>query len=214
MMTIACILAAYLIGAVPFGLLIARLYGVGDIRAHGSGNIGATNVARVAGFKAAVWVYLLDMAKGAAAVLLAMQVSEPLFARDLFLVAVVLAAILGHMFPVYLRFKGGKGVNTAFGGIIMLMPLETIVAGLVFIAVVVPSRYVSLASIVAALALPVTVIVEDLFFATRVPPAYWGLSLAVGVLVPAAHHQNIKRLLAGTESRFSFSRKSQGDNRG
>jgi len=214
MMTVAGILVAYLIGAVPFGLLIARLCGVRDIRAHGSGNIGATNVARVVGFRAAVWVYLLDMAKGAAAVLLAMKVGEPLFARDLFLVVVVLAVILGHVFPVYLGFKGGKGVNTAFGGIIMLMPLETIVAALVFVAVVVPSRYVSLASIMAAIALPVTVIIEDLFFAVRVPPAYWGLSLAVGVLVPAAHHQNIRRLLAGTESRFSFSRKTPVDNRG
>lgn len=213
-MTIVCILAAYLIGAVPFGLLIARLYGVPDIRAHGSGNIGATNVARVAGFKAAVWVYLFDMAKGAAAVLLAKQVTDPLFARDLFLVVVVLAAIVGHMFPVYLSFKGGKGVNTAFGAIIMLLPIETAIAGLVFLAVVFPTRYVSLASILASIALPLTVIVEDIVLGSRVPPAYWGLSIAVGVLVPAAHHQNIRRLLAGTESRFSFSKDSRTDSHG
>jgi len=214
MATFVCIMAAYLIGAVPFGLLVARLYGVPDIRAHGSGNIGATNVARVAGFRAAVWVYLFDMAKGAAAVLLARQVTEPLFARDLFMVVVVLAAILGHMFPVYLRFRGGKGVNTAFGGMIVLMPLETALAALVFLLVIFPTRYVSLASILAAIALPLTVIIEDLLLGSRVPPAYWGLSLAVGVLVPAAHHQNIRRLLAGTESRFSLSKSTGSESHG
>jgi glycerol-3-phosphate acyltransferase PlsY len=110
---IAVILLAYLLGGIPFGLFIARAYGIKDIRNHGSGNIGATNVLRAAGPKAAIWVYILDIGKGIVAVLIARIVDQAFLPRDTFLVITALAAVFGHVFPVYLAFKGGKGVNTA-----------------------------------------------------------------------------------------------------
>jgi glycerol-3-phosphate acyltransferase PlsY len=209
-LTVACILVAYLIGAIPFGLLIARVFGVRDIRQAGSGNIGATNVVRVLGFKAAVWVYLLDIGKGVAAVLLARLVPDPAYSRDLFLVVVALAAILGHIFPLYLRFKGGKGVSTAFGCLIVLMPIPALLAAAAFFIIAFTTRFISLASMIGAIVLPVVVIVRQEVFGHPVSPVYWGLALAVGVLVPITHRQNIKRLVHGTESRFSLSSRSGG----
>ena len=210
LLTAACIIVAYLLGAVPFGLLIARLFGVPDIRAVGSGNIGATNVTRVLGFRAAIWVYLLDIGKGAAAVLLASQVAEPAFQRQAFLVVVGLMAILGHVFPVYLGFKGGKGVSTAFGALIVMMTIETGIAAAVFLIVAFATRFVSLASILAAVTLPVVVIVEHTALDRPVAGVYWGLAIAIGLLVPLTHHQNIRRLIAGTENRFSLTSRSGG----
>ena len=122
--TAAIYIAAYLIGAIPFGWIVARLAGVGDIRSHGSGNIGATNVARVAGFKVAIWVYVGDILKGVAAVALAQWYAATYgapFNVALFTILAGLIAILGHIFPVYLRFKGGKGVNTALGVLLLLL---------------------------------------------------------------------------------------------
>ena len=112
---LTAILIAYLVGAIPFGLVVARIFGVRDIRQVGSGNIGATNVLRTLGMRAAVWVFLLDIGKGAVPVLLAGSVSQSAIRPDLFLVLVGLAAVLGHVLPVYLGFRGGKGVATAFG---------------------------------------------------------------------------------------------------
>ena len=113
------VIIAYLLGAIPFGLLVPRMFGVRDIRQHGSGNIGATNATRVRGFQRAVWVYVGDIAKGAAAVLLArwyaLHYPIPFDTIHPYLVICALAAVVGHVFPVYLGLKGGKGVNTALG---------------------------------------------------------------------------------------------------
>jgi glycerol-3-phosphate acyltransferase PlsY len=196
MRAIIVIVAAYLLGAIPFGLIIARLYGVRDIRAVGSGNIGATNVWRIAGPRAAIWVYLLDIGKGVLAVLLARIFSQTLMSRDLFLIVCALAAILGHIFPVYLGFKGGKGVNTGLGVMLML---------LLFVVVVAISKYISLGSIVAATCLPALVIIEMVVLHRNIDSLYLVLSILIMIIVVYTHRHNIRRILAGTENRFSMS---------
>ena len=200
------IIAAYFVGAIPFGLLVARFFGVRDIRQLGSGNIGATNVQRTLGMQAAIWVYILDIGKGAGAVLTAAVLTQTAVSKDLFLVLVGLAAIVGHIFPVYLRFRGGKGVATASGVLLVLLPLETLIAGVVFLLMVYLTRYVSVASIAAALSLPATVTVEQAFLNQEVSRVYWLLTVVIGVLVPVTHRHNIRRLLAGTENRVTLRR--------
>jgi glycerol-3-phosphate acyltransferase PlsY len=204
------IIAAYLIGAIPFGLLVGRFFGVRDIRQLGSGNIGATNVQRALGMKAAIWVYLLDIGKGAGAILIAAVLTQTAVSKDLFLVLVGLAAIVGHVFPVYLNFRGGKGVATAFGVLLVLLPLETLVAGAVFLLLVYLTHYISVASIAAALTFPAAVTVEQAFLNQEVSRVYWFLAAVIGVLVPVTHRHNIRRLLAGTERRVTI-RRSEGE---
>lgn len=208
--TLTAILAAYLIGAIPFGLLVARMYGVADIRQVGSKNIGATNVLRVLGMKAAVWVYLFDIGKGAGVVWVASRLGQESLQAELFLVLVGLAAIVGHVYPVYLGFRGGKGVATMFGVLLILLPVETLIAAAVFAVVVLVTRYVSVASIAAGLTFPVAVTTEQALLNLSVSRVYWLLTVFIGVFVPLTHHRNIRRLLAGSENRFSFSRVKGG----
>jgi glycerol-3-phosphate acyltransferase PlsY len=203
--TLTFVLAAYLIGAIPFAWIVARLYGVPDIRKVGSGNVGATNVQRVLGFRAAIWVFLFDILKGALPVLLTQAFVDPAASyRDLLLVAVALTAIVGHVFPVYIGFKGGKGVLTALGSLAVLMPLPVALSVLVFLLVFGLSRFVSLGSMCAALCLPLGLWGQQIVTDQPVPIVYWILSVVLAVLVPLTHRQNIKRLLAGAEHRFSF----------
>lgn len=202
------ILAAYLIGGIPFGLLIARAYGIKDVRAHGSGNIGATNVWRIAGPKAAIWVYLLDIGKGAVAVLLAKLVEQTVMPRDLLLVLTALATVFGHIFSPYIRFKGGKGVNTGLGVMLVLMPIEILISLGAFIIVVALSRYISLGSIVAVLTLVAVTLVEKYLMHIEVSTIYVGLAVILAIAIFVTHRKNIRRLLHGTESRFSLSSKS------
>lgn len=205
---IAVILFAYLLGAVPFGLLVARAFGVRDIRTLGSGNIGATNVMRVLGPKAAVWVYLLDIAKGVAAVLMARYLEQTMLPTDIFRVVVGLSAVIGHVFPVYLGFKGGKGVNTAFGVVMTLLPFQSLIAFGVFVIAVAISRFISLGSILAATVLFAAVLIQKLVLHQEVAAIYLWLTLVLALLVFYTHRSNIGRLLAGTESRFSLSSKA------
>ncbi|MCX6835836.1 MAG: glycerol-3-phosphate 1-O-acyltransferase PlsY [candidate division Zixibacteria bacterium] len=209
-LVLTAILAAYLVGAIPFGLLVARFFGVRDIRQSGSGNIGATNVQRTLGMKAAVWVYLLDIGKGAGVVVAAAGVTQTAVPTDHFLVLVGMAAIVGHVFPVYLGFRGGKGVATAFGALLVLLPRETLIAVVVFLLMVFLTRYVSLASIAAALSFPATLMVEQALHYHHVSSVYWLLTVVIGILVPVTHRRNIQRLLAGTENRVTF-RRSGGE---
>jgi glycerol-3-phosphate acyltransferase PlsY len=199
------LIIAYLIGAVPFGLLVARVAGVNDIRQQGSGNIGATNVVRVAGFKAGIWVYLLDIGKGVSAVLIVGLFHQSLLSRDLFLLCGGLAAVLGHVFPVYLRFKGGKGVNTALGVMLVLLPVETIIAFVVFLIVVLISRFISLGSILGAISLPLVILTERIFFNRMVASVYLYVAVVLALLVIYTHRANIRRLVSGQESRFTLS---------
>jgi glycerol-3-phosphate acyltransferase PlsY len=215
MIILATVVAAYLIGAIEFALIVCRIFRVGDIRKKGSGNIGATNVWRVAGFKVAVWVFVGDIGKGAVAVLLARFVAATYgvspMSVDLFVVSCALAAILGHMFPVYHRFKGGKGVNTALGAVATMLPIEALISFGVFVVVVLAFRYVSLGSIIGAFTLLVVVLIEKFAMQIQVASVYIYLAAALAALILVAHRQNISRLAAGTENRFSFSSKARGE---
>lgn len=196
--------ASYLIGAIPFGYLIARARGV-DIFQQGSGNIGATNVGRVLGRPFGILCFLLDFAKGAGPVLAAQYLHEHWAAglpADALPVAAGLAAFLGHLFPVYLGFRGGKGVATGAGVVAILMPGPTLAALLTWLVVVCATRTVSLASLASATALCVfrLILTKHPFAAEDVTTTAFCL-VAAGLVV-ARHHANIGRLLAGTENRL------------
>ncbi len=201
-------LPAYLLGSIPFGLLISRLRGI-DIRAHGSGNIGATNVWRVLGPRWGLLTFALDAAKGFCAVRAAQHLArvyaKPPVPEDYFAYAALFAAlacILGHSFPMWLRFRGGKGVATSLGVLIAMVPALAVGVVLGLWAVVFGVwRYVSLASIVAALALPITVGLL-LHFDLMEGRPYLAFSCAAAFLVIRRHRENIQRLFAGTENRF------------
>lgn len=202
---IAC---AYLLGAIPAGLIVARAFGIKDIRKHGSGNIGATNVWRVIGAKAAVLVYIFDIGKAAGAVLVAKAYAPTTFNLDLFLVIAAVVVVLGNVFPVFLGFKGGKGVNSSLGTLLVLLPVEIGLSLIVFAIVLTLFRYISLGSICAALAMVIILLVEKFVFHQPLAPIYLYLSFALATLVIYSHRQNIKRLLNRTESRFSLSSKT------
>ena len=194
-------LASYLIGAIPFGLLIGKCYGI-DIRKTGSCNIGATNVTRSVGKTAGKICFFLDFLKGALPVA-ATQLIYP--DMPWLTIGCGAAAILGHIFPVYLKFKGGKGVSTAAGVALALAPLPLLCAFAVWVATFFISRYVSLASIAAAVALPIFAAVFKLLgigTPTAQSPITLGFFIAAALLTLVRHRENIKRLLAGTESRF------------
>lgn len=192
---IASIATAYLLGSIPFGYLLVRVFRKEDIRQKGSGNIGATNVVRSGAKGLGIATLVLDMLKGLAAVLIARQLAHGNY--DVAVVAAV-AAVLGHIFPVWLAFRGGKGVATALGVFLGLTWPAAVGGLLIFIAVFAISRYVSLASIVAAIALP---IFAFYFVRPWTPLTTFGF-VFLPLLVIVKHHGNIQRLLSGTENRF------------
>jgi len=188
-------LASYFMGAIPTSYLLSRLFAGIDLRQHGSGNLGATNLYRVLGWKYAVPAAVVDIAKGAIPVLLfAPQVSH----SQLFALACGVAAILGHVFSVFVGFKGGKGVATAAGVMLGLAPLALAVSAVIWALLVRLTGYVSVGSIAAAAALPLAVyLLED----STSPALLWiAASIAAGVIL--LHRKNIQRLLKGTENRF------------
>ena len=196
---ISTILAAYLIGAIPFGVIVAKLYGISDLRSVGSGNIGATNVYRAAGLKAALWVYALDVGKGVLVVLAATFVKPDFISQNELLAAVAVAAVLGHIFPVYVGFRGGKGVATALGTLLVIIPIETLIALGAFLITVLPTRVISLGSLVAALVLPGALFVERFAMNRAVPDVFLVLATLITLIVILTHLRNIKRLLKGQE---------------
>jgi acyl phosphate:glycerol-3-phosphate acyltransferase len=200
-------LVGYLLGALPFGYLVARARGV-DIFKAGSGNPGATNVKRVLGSKAGNTVYVLDAVKGAVAAgwpLVWRLVLRPedhsvgsvAYAASLLGVVGLAAAVIGHSFSCFTRFKGGKGVATASGGLLVLMPLPGLIAIFVWIITFVASRYVSLASLLATLAVPTAA------WSLGLPLALKLMATGLSALVVVRHYPNIRRLLAGTEHRWT-----------
>lgn len=204
---------AYLLGSIPFGYLIVRAMQGADIRETGSGGTGATNVYRRAGKVAGVVTLLLDVLKGAAAVLTAKWLlGLPLFSNNAdvslqdaqwWVASAAVTVILGHMFPVWLGFRGGKGVATGVGVFLILAPWALALAGIIFVLIVWQKRYVSLASIVTAAALPMMVFLQDIF----IRPVGNLLSVitaaaAGAILIIFAHRANIRRLIEGTESKF------------
>jgi glycerol-3-phosphate acyltransferase PlsY len=189
---VGLIIFAYLLGSVPCGYVLGKIAGV-DVRTVGSGNVGATNVARAAGKALGVLTLVFDAAKGFVAVVAAQQLGL----SDAFIALAAVAAFLGHLYPVYLRFKGGKGVATGLGALLALAPMATSVLVVVFAVVVGVSRIVSLGSIAAALATPLV-----LWFFQQ-PPAFVWLGGFIGAMSIFRHRGNIRRLLAGNEPRFS-----------
>jgi glycerol-3-phosphate acyltransferase PlsY len=193
---------AYLFGSIPVGYLLVRIFRKQDIRTVGSGNIGATNVLRSGGKGLGAATFVLDAVKGSAAVLLGAWLAAPMIptwpVRDVEALA-ALFAVLGHMFPVWLRFRGGKGVATGFGVFLVAAPLAALAAITLFAIVFALSRYVSLASILGAASFPVFA-----WFTVRGPrPAFFiAVQIIVALLVIVKHHPNIRRLMAGTEHRF------------
>lgn len=191
---------AYLLGSVPSGLILGKLFGAGDVRKAGSGNIGATNVARTAGNFAGAMTLLLDAAKGALPVWAAARITED---NATWMMLAGIAAFAGHCFPVWLKFKGGKGVATAAGIFLMLSPLAFLGALLLFVLVAGFWRYVSLASISAAAAMPL--LIYFLWAPRHAPPlAITFGTLVLAIVIAFKHDGNIQRLVEGTEPRFSF----------
>lgn len=186
---------AYLLGSIPFGYVLVKVFRKEDIRSTGSGNIGATNVARSGAKGLAIATLLLDLGKAFVAVKIAQHLAPGNYDVA---VAAAEAAIIGHMFPVWLGFRGGKGVASALGVFLALTWPSALATLGIFIVIFLLSRYVSLASIVAAAAFPVF---GFYFVRVRTPMVYAGF-IFIPLLIIAKHHQNIRRLLAGTENRF------------
>jgi glycerol-3-phosphate acyltransferase PlsY len=200
------VVAGYVLGSIPFGVLLARLFGGKDVRQHGSGNIGATNVSRVAGPAAGVLTLLLDTGKGAAAVWFAARFTGQ---NATAMMLAGLAALAGHCFSVWLGLKGGKGVATGLGVFAALCPLAAVSGFVVFVLVFLYWRYVSLASLAGTAAMPL--LIYFLWAPKHAPP----LSVTTGTLLAAAlifykHSANLRRLTEGTEPKFTFG-KSKGD---
>jgi len=191
------VLIAYFLGAVPIGLLIAKIYGHPDIRREGSGNIGATNVARVVGKKQGLITLIGDISKGAVPVLLAMWlIGTDTLTKQFWIALIGFSSFLGHIFPIYLKFRGGKGVATATGVFFAISPLAVVFDLLIFLFVVWRFRYVSLGSLSAAFAMPF------LLFIISGKKAYISLSILMAILIFYRHKENIGRLLRGEENRL------------
>jgi len=193
----AVLIIAYLLGAIPFGyLMVKRAHGT-DIRSVGSGNIGATNVYRKSR-GAGIATLILDGAKGYVAVLAAAWLTDDIRWQAM----AAVAAILGHMFTAFLSFKGGKGVATACGAYLALSPQAVGLTLVIFLAIAALTRYVSLASVVAAMAFPLLV------YLWGQPNEILGTAIIGAVLIVAKHHKNIHRLLSGTENKFALGSRS------
>jgi acyl phosphate:glycerol-3-phosphate acyltransferase len=195
-------IAAYLLGSIPVGYVLVRLFRRQDIRTLGSGNIGATNVLRSEGKGLGAATFALDVLKGAAAVLMGAALANPLLPtvppRNVEALA-ALFAVLGHMFPVWLRFRGGKGVATGFGVFLVAAPWAALVSLALFAMVFLITRYVSLSSIVGAATFPVVAY----FMVRGERPAFFvAVQAIVALLIIVKHHPNIRRLIAGNEHRF------------
>lgn len=197
------VIIAYLLGSIPFGYLVVRTKEGADIRETGSGGTGATNVSRRAGKAAGVFTLVLDALKGAVAVEWARVVAGPSANAEWIVTAAAIAVIVGHIFPVWLGFRGGKGVATGVGVFLIIAPVALLCAGVLFIAIVWFTRYVSLGSMVAALTIPLfawlqTVFVEPVADLRPLLTA----AIAGAILIVFAHRGNIGRLAQGTESQI------------
>jgi glycerol-3-phosphate acyltransferase PlsY len=218
---------AYLLGSIPFGYILVRAFRGQDIRTSGSGNIGATNVARSGALGLAVVTLLLDALKGYLAILFA-HAALTVVPKDFVfcsawadfsctlpaslansyygtLSSAALMAVIGHMFPVWLKFRGGKGVATAVGSLLALAPHSLFACVLLFLPIVAITRYVSLGSVVATAAFPVFLWV---FNRAALPNVVLATTLTIAILIITKHHRNIRRLLSGSENRFALKRKA------
>lgn len=206
-LVLACVIA-FLLGSIPFGLVLVRVFRGMDVRTTGSGNIGTANVARIAP-GLGIWTLVLDSAKGFAAVMVARLIAAHMLAADssrlpIILGASALCAVLGHVFSVFLKFKGGKGVATALGALLALMPVAVVIVTVIYIAIYAFWHYTSLASITAAALFPV---VAGFLMPAGERPLLLPFFVAISLLIIVKHHENIRRLLAGTENRLELKRR-------
>lgn len=195
---------SYLLGSIPFGYLLVRIFRGEDVRQSGSGNIGATNVSRKSPVLGTMTL-LLDGLKGTAAVALSYKLADRMVAIPTLepMALAALFAVIGHMFPVWLKFRGGKGVASALGSFALIAPKAVLVAVILFMAVVAISRYVSLGSIIAVAAFPFAAWIIHQF---DLPPAGLAMMSLASLLIIVRHQENIRRLFAGTESRLGAKR--------
>ena len=205
MITVLLILIAYVLGSIPNALWVGKTFKNIDVREHGSKNTGSTNAARVLGAKLGIFTLILDILKGALPTYLGIVLGADLLTRmtgidKLDVIVIGMAAILGHTFSLFLKFKGGKAVATTLGVFLVLVPYAILILLVIFFVIFGLTRYVSLASIVSAVALPITV-----YLTTRHIPLTI-LGIIIGLLVIIRHKENIKRLINGTESKLSFSK--------
>ncbi|MFZ1840556.1 MAG: glycerol-3-phosphate 1-O-acyltransferase PlsY [Leptotrichiaceae bacterium] len=205
MITVLLILIAYVLGSIPNALWVGKTFKNIDVREHGSKNTGSTNAARVLGPKLGIFTLILDILKGALPTYLGIVLGANLLTRitgidKLDIIVIGMAAILGHTFSLFLKFKGGKAVATTLGVFLVLVPYAILILLVVFFVIFGLTKYVSLASIVSAVALPITV-----YLTTRHIPLTI-LGIIIGLLVIIRHKENIKRLINGTESKLSFSK--------
>lgn len=187
---ILILIFSYLLGSIPFSLIIGRLRKGIDIRNHGSGNVGATNVLRTVGKKEAALALTADIVKGILPVLLATFILE-----DFWVGVSAVLVVLGHIFPIFAGFKGGKGVATSLGALIVIVPSAVIISILIWILVLAAFRYASLASIIAAIAL------SAVCWGLKYPLAFTAAASICAIIIVLKHNGNIKRLIAGTESK-------------
>lgn len=195
------LLIGYLLGSISTGVVISRVFNHTDIRNQGSGNSGTTNMLRIMGKKYALLTFLGDWLKGLVAVL----IGNALVGGTMGQIVGAFGAILGHSYPLYFGFKGGKGIATGFGCMLIVFPLQALAAFGVFLLLVAITKYVSVGSIAAAVAMPIFVMLT-----TPYNPITWFSVLSIALLVIARHHQNIKRLLSHTESKLNLSKKQEG----
>ena len=206
---VAIAISSYLLGSVPFAIIICRIWKGIDIREHGSRNAGFTNVYRVIGRLPAAIVLILDIGKGMAAVLLLIQIvpdTFPLSSVDLKILAAA-CVILGHVFPVFVGFRGGKGIATGLGALLSIIPLEAAAALVLFVLIVAVTRYVSLGSLSAASFIFLALLFERYYLGSEVPSELIFAMFILAVFVFFNHRGNIRRLLAGTENKFGRKRR-------
>jgi len=198
------IVFSYLLGSIPFGIIVSRLWRGIDIREHGSKNPGATNVYRVIGPVPALIVLVLDIGKGLVATLLLSRISmgQPFLNPVSLMILAGIAVILGHVFPVFVGFKGGKGVATGLGVLISLAPVETVIALLLFLIIVGITRYVSLGSLSSATFILLALAFEKYYLHKPISPVLLIMVLVIAIFIFYTHRSNIKRLLNGTENKF------------
>ena len=212
------IILSYLVGSIPTSIIVSKLSKGIDIRNYGSGNAGGTNVMRILGWKQGVFVILLDALKGVLAVIVVARLFRGAIPfenatpfDDFTLVQIIagIAAVIGHIWTVFAGFRGGKGIATALGMLLMIVTVDMLVAVGVFIIVVTVSRYVSLGSIIAAISVPLTLIIRENIFHVDVPGYSTLLPFVIitSLLVIYTHRKNVVRLLNGSESRISFTKK-------
>src|SRR5499427_2606479 len=206
MVTLAAVLiGSYLLGSIPFGYLAGRFAGI-DIRKVGSGNVGATNVVRVLGKRYGYPVFALDVSKGFAAVIISMQMApgppSEWNSPQIFGIVAAISSVLGHLYPPWLKFNGGKGVATSAGALLALTPVATLIGVAVWLIVFWLTRYVSLASITAAVVLPIVILAVSWCEQEEVKPLVYA-SVCVAAVVIWRHRSNLSRLMRGTEPRFT-----------